>query len=195
MAISDDNFERSLRNIPFSGKDSKWREWKSKTIAIGRRRGWYDILLDPVKLDRTSEDEEEIKRIKNNDEAYNYFILSCTDAAFPYIESADGSAFLAFQNLCERYESNRHTDLLTLHSSFLNCVPADENQDPSQWFWELEYLRKRIQKAGGGEKHDSELIAHVLKNAPHRYSTLCEVFASNKEGASLKDIRLAFTDH
>ena len=191
----EDTFERSMQIIPFNGKDSKWREWNSKTIAIARRKGWYDILIDEVKIDRTSKTTEELERIKNNDEAYNYFILSCTEAAFPYIESANGSAHIAYSNLCERYESNRQTDLLTLHSLFLNCIPTDENQDPSNWFWELEYLRKRIQKAGGGEKHDSEIIAHVLKNAPHRYSTLCEVFASKKEGASLKDIRLAFSDH
>ncbi len=42
--------ERSIKVIPFDGKDKDWREWSSNFLARANLYGYKDVLLGNMKV-------------------------------------------------------------------------------------------------------------------------------------------------
>ena len=80
--VKDERIEKSIRIIPFDGKQSSWRMWSYKFLAVAMRKGYKHILIESrITLRKSSrlgtgdeDDQVEIKKIK--DIAFKYLIWS-----------------------------------------------------------------------------------------------------------------------
>lgn len=72
----DEETSTTLKVFKFSGKDrTKWREWKIKTLAYARRKGFSEAFTKKY-------DEDELKieaNILKRDLAIDYLISSLSD--------------------------------------------------------------------------------------------------------------------
>ena len=77
---------RTIRILPFDGRNRNWDPWSEKTYAKAKRRGWKKLLVGAVKIPTESEYEqavadknkEVIKIGELNEEAYEELVL-CMD--------------------------------------------------------------------------------------------------------------------
>ena len=193
--MSEDYSQETIRVIKFKGKEEEWREWALKTKAMGLIKGWWSELEAEEELDLKSSDIEMKERIKKNDAAFHYLIMACSGPAFLYLEGCGGSAKKAWNNLKQRYEASESTDLIELLERFNSCKMKKYNENPNAWFQELEYLRKRIETAGGTMKDDMEVISHVIMYAPKEYKVPIEVMSATRENLSLEQVRRTLSNY
>ena len=150
MASRDetDNREVSIKTIPFSGLDEDWREWHMKVKAVAKKRGWYSALLNDLSIVPTTEDAiQKAARMKANDDAYLWLVLSTSKKAFLHVESSKENAFVAWNNLLDRYEASDSMDLLSLLQDFTKCVMDGATDEPCFWFMELDHISEKISQA------------------------------------------------
>ena len=61
---------KSVKVIEFDGEEEEsFREWRSKTQAIGHANGWWDQVEDNTKavllISKTTTDTDELEKLKN----------------------------------------------------------------------------------------------------------------------------------
>ena len=76
---TDDGF-KSINIVSFDGdEEANFREWKSKTEAIGSVNGWWDQVMDDteslLKISKVTTDKEELEILKQEKAAKMYFTL------------------------------------------------------------------------------------------------------------------------
>ena len=79
-----ENNERSIRILPFNGKQENWSIWEEKFLARAKRKGYKNILLakevapkDSVMIDTsTSAGKEQMRQRDANELAFEELILS-----------------------------------------------------------------------------------------------------------------------
>ncbi len=203
--------EVSIKTIPFSGLDEDWREWHTKVKAMAKKRGWYSALVQDLSIVPLTEDaEEKTARIKANDDAYLWLVLSTSKRAFLHVESSQENAYVAWTNLLDRYEASDTMDLLSLLQDFTKCVMDGATDEPCFWFMELDHISEKIKQAGGNRKSDSEKIAHVITEAPREYLPVTDniatmiglrqvieipTIATPNDGGTAQDVDTASTAH
>ncbi len=188
--------ERSIKVIPFDGKDKDWREWSSNFLARANLYGYKDVLLGNMKVPR----EEKVSLIENeamarecNLCAYSNLILSCKGVPFSIVDGAktealpNGDARTAWIALKERYQVENATSKVELKRQFNELVMKD-GQDPDDWFMEMDHLRKQLQ-AMGSKVQDEDYVAHVLTNLTAEYSELVTVLEEDLEGLTIQKLR------
>ena len=129
-------------------------------------------------LSTKTTNDDAIKKIYDlNDKAYQLLVMSCSGIAFGLVNQAktndlqDGNAYLAWKNLKDRYSPNQTSDLIALSGQFNKCSLKNKDQDPDEWFIELELLRTRMKLIDTKfTKQDEELMAHILDKLPLEYS-------------------------
>ena len=145
--MSTNKDEERIRVVKFDGSDDdSWREWNSKTKAIGEIQGWDQILYkdpDPSIDMKSPSNYAEKLVVKNENNAKMYLTLSCMGNAFEYVigKSTSYDMYVALE---ERYEPEEIDDYLELSDKFIKCGLEDESEDPEKWFHKLEHLRVRI---------------------------------------------------
>lgn len=88
-----------------------------KVKAVAKKRGWYSALINDLSIVPTTEDAtQRAARIKANDDAYLWLVLSTSKRAFLHVESSQENAYVAWKNLLDRYEASDTMDLLSLYS-------------------------------------------------------------------------------
>ena len=179
----------AIRVIKFDGSEDAWRQWSIKTKAIGEMKGWWSEVVAEDDLDIKSTESSLKNRIKSNHQAYHYFLLACTGDAFEYLLGSGGSAKKAWKILEDRYESSETMDLIELLEKFSSSRLKSINQNPDLWIQELEYLRKRIENAGGSRKDDMELISHVIIHSPPEYQVPVEVLSAGRAHLTLDQVK------
>ncbi len=171
--------ERSIKIIPFDGKDGDWREWSAKFLAKANLHGYKDVLLGNIKVPPEKKEtlrENEAMAREFNMNAYSNLILSCKGVPFSIVEGTvskdmpSGDARLAWQRLKDRYQVENMASLVELKREFTQ-LSLKLNQDPDCWFLELEHIRNRLD-AMKNKVNDEDLIAHILLNIPNEYSEL-----------------------
>ena len=128
-----EDFDKSVRMVPFSGKQVDWQVWSEQFLARARRKGYKDILKGKVKVmsdeefgkvDMSTDEGKSAKKIRDlNDAAYETMLLlidgrsQSGKVAFKIVsgcktkELPDGDAALAWNRLSKKYESKRrHQD-------------------------------------------------------------------------------------
>jgi hypothetical protein len=181
MAQRDEteNREVSIKTIPFSGLDEDWREWLMMVKAVAKKRGWHSALINDLSIVPTTEDAtERAARLKANDDAYLWLVMSTSKRAFLHVESSQENAYVAWNNLLDRYEASDTMDLLLLLQDFTKCVMDGATDEPCFWFMELDHISEKISQAGGNRKSDSEKIAHVISEAPREYLPVTDQIAT-----------------
>ena len=165
----------------FDGQESKWDEWSGKTLSLAKIKGFRAVYTNDTKPCSDDEyaasnDAEEKKIYELNDKAYHLLIMSCSGIAFWLVHQAktkrlmDGDAYLAWKNLCSRYEPSGFSDLLRLIAQFNNCSLESTKSDPDEWFVELHFIQQKITKIDPTlKKQDAQVILHILSNLPDEY--------------------------
>jgi hypothetical protein len=182
MATRDEsnNGEVSIKTIPFLGLGKDWREWNMKVKAVAKKRGWYSAFLNDLGIIPTTKDDvtQKAARMKANDDAYLWLVLSTSKRVFLPVESSQENAFLAWNNLLDRYNKASNTmDLLSLLQDFTKCVMDGATDEPCFWFMELDHISEKISQAKGNRKSDSKKIAHIISEAPREYLPVIDQIA------------------
>ncbi len=117
------NLERSIKILPFDGKDAEWREWIAKFLARANLHGYKDMLLGNMKVPHEGKEtlnENEAVAKECNLCAYSNLILSCRGVPFSIVDGAktkaqpNGDARIAWVVLKERYQIENATSKVEL---------------------------------------------------------------------------------
>jgi hypothetical protein len=108
-------------------------EWRFKTMAIIRKRGWNSPLALAEGEAIPTEDEasatdatEEIKKLyKSNMEAYDQVLMGCSGIPLGLVQRADGDVRAAIKNLDEKYAQEDESNLTELLQEFTACKLED----------------------------------------------------------------------
>ena len=109
----------TLRYFKFDGDDDEWPEWKKKTLALARKKGYADALT--TNLAGSSSSAE----VQRNSEAYDLLLISCKKTPFGIVDRKNGNAYEAWNALIKKYEASHLMDLIHLDQEFANCKLRD----------------------------------------------------------------------
>ncbi len=168
-----DNTIKTIRIIPFSGKEEDWNRWSKTFMATATVKGYKDVL-NPI-------DPDEEATLEDNVLAYNDLILSCQeDISFGIIDESvsetfpDGDARLAWRNLRARFEPNTGAAKVQLKQEFHQLKLSNAEEDPDPWITSLELKRRRLRTLGA-TMDDDDMILHILNSLPKEYETVVEL--------------------
>lgn len=180
---------KTIRIIPFSGKEEDWNRWSKTFLATATAKGYREVLKP---ADEDADADEDL-----NIQAYNDLILSCQEEiSFGIIDESisetfpDGDARVAWKNLCVKFEPNTGAAKVQAKQEFHQLKLASADDDPDPWITSLELKRRRL-KTLGTIIEDDDMILHILNNLPKEYETvveLCEEDLSSGE-VSLKTVK------
>ena len=177
---------KTIRVIPFSGKEEDWNRWSKTFLATAVAKGYREVLKP---TDPTVKADAEL-----NVQVYNDLILSCQEeVSFGIIDESvstdfpDGDARLAWKNLKARYEPNTGAAKVQLKQEFHQMKLESADEDPDPWLTALELKRRRL-KTLGTTMEDDDMILHILNNLPKEYETVVELC---EEDLSRGNINLA----
>ena len=164
---------KTIRIIPFSGKEEDWNRWSKTFMATATVKGYKDVLL-PIDPDTPAE-------LADNILAYNDLILSCQeDISFGIIDESvsttypNGDARVAWKNLRDRFEPNTGAAKVQLKQEFHQLKLSSVDEDPDPWMTTLELKRRRL-KTLGATMEDDDMILHILNSLPKEYETVVEL--------------------
>ena len=164
---------KTIRIIPFSGKEEDWNRWSKTFLATATVKGYKDVLI-PI-------DADEDAALEDNILAYNDLILSCQeDISFGIIDESvsdsfpDGDARLAWKNLRDRFEPNTGAAKVQLKQEFHQLKLSNGEEDPDPWLTSLELKRRRLRTLGA-TMEDDDMILHILNSLPKEYETVVEL--------------------
>jgi len=154
---------KTIRIIPFSGKEEDWNWWSKTFMATATVKGYKDVLV-PI-------DPETPAELDDNNLAYNDLILSCQeDISFGIIEESvsttfpNGDARVAWKNLRDRFEPNTGAAKVQLKQEFHQTKLSNADKDPDPWMTSLELKRRRLTL--GATMKDDDMILHILNSLP-----------------------------
>jgi hypothetical protein len=125
----DDKDGETMHIIKFDGDETKWLQWSMKTMTLAKARGFhltYTPKMSPCSdtIYAMSATAEQKKIYKANDKASQLLVLSCIYSALGFICNARtkdlkvGDAFLAWNNLYERYAPQETTNHIQLSTDY-----------------------------------------------------------------------------
>ena len=186
--MTNEQEEKSIRVLTFSGKDEDWDMWSKKFLAMAQRKKYKDILtgkMNIAKEDATLTNEDEKKAREANEKAYSDLILSCTDeVSFGLVEGAitednpSGDSALAWKELNEEYDPDVGTALADLKREFAQSK-LDVEQKPEEWIRSLEKIQTKL-KTHSHEITKDDMILHILSNLPEEYDNTIERFTAQR---------------
>jgi hypothetical protein len=169
----------TIRVVYFDGTDkTKWREWKIKSLAIGKVKGWKKAFLVDCQItklelkddaDKTAEDKANIKA---NDNAWSYLMMACKSKAFNIVAAVQNDdAYMAFSKLKIKYEPNRSKDLVGMLTEWSDLKMEDEFEDPTIYIKGLEEINVKFESVDPKyKKTDLEMITYIFAKMPQSYS-------------------------
>ena len=196
---------RTIRILPFDGRNRNWDPWSEKTYAKAKRRGWKKLLVGGVKIPTESEyeqavadkNDEVIKIGGLNEEAYEELVL-CMDhttdlgrVAFSLVKNSksadypEGNCKIAWDRLMAKYAPKTAPSLLKLKKKFANSRLVDLEKNPDEWITELEGFRTDMEDIHiATTMSDLDFLIHVLNNLPDEYDVVLD---GMEERLMLKD--------
>ena len=100
--MSDKEKSGSVRYVKFTGKGKDFNEWKVKTLALARRKGFDRYLKE--NLETTDDSKNATEFIKGNADAWDQLVLSLSGTPFDLILEANENAHEAWKLLLNKYE-------------------------------------------------------------------------------------------
>ena len=132
---------------------SFYDEWKFKTLALIRKKGWGLIFDDASVTIPTAADlllqsatEEQKKVYKKNVEAYDQILMGCSGVPLGLVKRANGNARQAIENLDMKYAKRTAADLTELLNEFTNCKLESSEDDPDKWFLKLDGINEKLRE-------------------------------------------------
>ena len=89
--MSNDNFEKTIRLVPFDGTAEDWAEWKEKFYAQAVDKGFDELLdgdIDAPDDNISAPSVSQRNLIKLNKKAYSLLILSLKGIPFGIVKNA-----------------------------------------------------------------------------------------------------------
>ena len=127
--MATDNTLKTLKIIPFTGKDEEWHRWSRTFLATATAKGYRDIL--------TPGTTEAVPDSTRNNQAFSDLILSCQeDVIFGIVNESvsttfpGGDAKMAWDNLYERFEPKTGSEKSRLRDEFQKLKLTDASMDP-----------------------------------------------------------------
>ena len=162
----------TIRVLPFSGKESKWRMWSRKFIATAMARGYKEVL-EP--RDPTIAAQE-----TDNDKAYNDLMLSINDeVTFGIVDEAlseahpTGDARLAWSELKRKFEPKTGFSEVKLKREF-NSSQLAEGEDPDAYVNGLLHKKRQLEVMGT-KLSERDVMIHILGSLPSAYDTMVDM--------------------
>ena len=168
--MSEEEKSSSIRYVKFTGKGKDFHEWKVKTLALARRKG-FDMYLRND-LEDTEDSKKATAFVKGNADAWDQLVLSLSGTPFDLILEADENAHKAWKLLLNKYEvSDEKQESLTDVTKEWNSAKLESVRvDPDDWFSTLFRINKKFGKIKKEyEKDEDTMKAHVLVDLPDEY--------------------------
>ena len=140
----------------------------------------------------------QILKYKMNVEAFGFLMLSCTKAAYGFVEVhktkdfPQGNAYRAWQALLKRYESsNVGSDYVELNSKFAECKLNGLYTDPDEWFQNMDYYNNRLAMLGDGKyaKDEFAMKVHIMGSLPKEYESIKTKYDGVVEDTPMSDLQ------
>ena len=172
-------------------------EWKFKTMAIIRKKGWISPFTLASTATIPTEDEasaagatEATKKVyKANMEAYDQVLMGCSGIPLGLVQRADGDVRKAFKYLDEKYAQEDESNLTELIQQFTACKLEDKETDPDSWFLKIDRINAKLKAIGDRyEKQDFEIKAHLLGNLPEGYEDVKTKIYGNEISYTVRKI-------
>jgi hypothetical protein len=132
---------------------SFYDEWKFKTLALIRKKGWGLVLDDasltiPTVAEVTADSAtaSQKKLYKQNAEAYDQILMGCSGVPLGLVKRAKGSARQAIDNLDMKYAKRTAADLTELLNEFTSCKLESTEDDPDKWFLKLDGINEKLRE-------------------------------------------------
>jgi transposase InsO family protein len=171
-------------------------EWRFKTMAIIRKKGWSAPFDDPTaviptrsRIGEADATEEEKNLFKANAEAYDQFLMGCSGVPMGLVRRANGDARNAIKRLDEKYARQDSSNLMELLREFTSCKLESTSDDPDGWFLKLDGINEKLRNIQDEyAKKDYEIKAHLLGNLPEGYEDVETKCGGQEASMSVEDI-------
>jgi gag-polypeptide of LTR copia-type/Zinc knuckle len=159
-----------------------------KAEVFAAAKGFKKAMMeDRVKeewADKEKLTEEEAAIMKQDADAKQFLILSCSGNALDIIASHE-TAFGMYQALKSRYDSKKTKDLVKATTKLEKCYMKSDTDDPYLWIVEMERLNREVGKCENGMKRsDEQMKATILARLPKRRYESVIASLNGKMGAS-----------
>ena len=78
--MSEEEKSSSIRYVKFTGKGKDFHEWKVKTLALARRKGFDKYLKED--LENSEDSKKATAYVKGNADAWDQLVLSLSGTPF-----------------------------------------------------------------------------------------------------------------
>ena len=135
--MSEEEKSGSVRYVKFTGKGKDFNEWKVKTLALARRKGFDKYLKE--KHVKSEDSKKDTEFTKGNADAWDQLVLSLSGTPFDLILEANENAHEAWKLLLNKYEvSDEKQESLTDVTKEWNSAKLESVRiDPDDWFSKL----------------------------------------------------------
>ena len=182
----DEEKTSSVKEIPFSGKRDKFKEWESKMITLAESQGWRGHLEEEIPtitwkqyevgfIDLDPKDAFDTTNCKTAvTKSQERLYLSKKKAGACINNSVRGDARVFIDSLVEspyqmwialRKQYDRAdfvTDYYTLVQEFDKATFTASNRNPQQWFNTLNKINERLGRAGN-KKSNIDMYTTLLQ--------------------------------
>jgi transposase InsO family protein len=198
--------EKSIKIIPFSGKQDDYYMWASKFQARAMFKGYLGLLTgtdvapaDDATIDETTDAGKKLMKLrKANMEGFSELILSCESPVAHRLvkmsvseELPNGDLSLAWKRLEGKYQPKTKTSLVKLKKQYEMARLDNVSEDPEEWITELEDIQAKIAEINPtAAESDENLMIHILANLPTEYDTTVEHLERQiDQGLTLEGLR------
>jgi hypothetical protein len=186
----------SIRYYRLTDENAKtfYDEWRLKTMAIIRKKGWFRPFEHPDEEIPTttpaSTASDEVKELfKSNEEAYDQVLMGCSGVPLGIVRRARGNVRLAFELLDEKFAEKDESNLTELLQEFTGCKLEDTETDPDVWFLKIDAINTKLKSINEDyEKKDYEMKAHLLGNLPAGYEDVKTKISGKEAEHTVRDI-------
>ena len=187
--------------LVFSGKKEDFVTWKTKFMALARKKG-YQYILQGKMPEKMSEED-----ITKNDDGLadltlvlqNKSDLRCLNAVRIAQKGLDnGSLAKAWEILCQKHQPNTTTAKSLMLKSFHNNELTNEKTNPEDWIAELEEIQKGLLLVHKYKLKTEVIAEHVINNLPEMYNAVLGEYRrklATGEAIDFDEIVQVLSDH
>ena len=179
--MTDNKDETKLTSVKYyvlndENASKFYNEWRLKTKAIIRKKGWGAHIEDPTvtipsqaQATSSSATKEDKKTYQDNSEAYDQILMGCSGVPLGLVRRAGGNSRTALSNLDKKYGRTK-SDLTATLGEFTACRLKLKEEDSDKWFMLIDNINDKLEEIGAQyRKKDYELKAHLLVYLPDGY--------------------------
>lgn len=186
----------SIRYYRLTDENAKtfYDEWRLKTMAIIRKKGWSRPFEHPdedipTTTPASTASEAQKEMFKSNEEAYDQVLMGCSGVPLGIVRRAGGNVRLAFELLDEKFAEKDESNLTELLQEFTGCKLEDTETDPDVWFLKIDAINTKLKSINEDyEKKAYEMKAHLLGNLPAGYEDVKTKICGKEADYSVRQI-------